>query len=165
MAVEKFVLMNGTFVNVSTDFTPEVNRILSKLGQTLFVQNDGDPTKIVQLAAGYINTEYKVATNQQEFITVTADTVSPWVANMVDGNVYGYNGLQWSVFGTIASMMLRGRFYYSTPTKKLFLVDLAGTMHPVGRIHDDMAPQADVTAGTGTGLVSPATLKVARGFW
>ena len=166
---KKFLLVNNSWSLVSDDTLPVMKAIMAgKAAGSMFF---GLPTASPLMATS--DQQNSVAGICQTDAEVTAQKAVSQVANgfVIDvrGVIWTWSGTAW-VSTTLTPTLLRNylrprRFYYNAVTGYVWYVSSAMAMSPFLKKDNSFATQAAVTAGSGTGLVSPATLKNAYGSW
>ena len=166
---KKFLLVNNSWNLVSDDTLPAMKAIMSgKPAGSMFF---GLPTALPLMAAG--DQQNSVAGICQTDAEVTTQKAVSQVTNgfVIDvrGTIWTWNGTTW-VSTTLTPALLQNylrprRFYYNSLTGYVWYVSSAMVVLSFLKKDNPFATQAAVTAGSGAGLVSPATLKNAYGSW
>jgi len=165
----KYLLVNGAWSLVSNDVLPAMRAALTgkPAGSLLF----GFPSAIpLQALADQQNTVAAICQTDDE---VTASKAANQIPNgfviETRGIIWTWNGTSWVSTPLIPSLLkayLRPRrFYYNSQSKVMWYVGSDMGMIPFLKKDNPLAAQADVAAGSGSGLVTPATLKNAYGSW
>lgn len=166
---KKYLKVNGAWVLVSNDTLPAMKAALNNrpTGSLLF----GAPSATPLAAVG--DQQNTVAAICQTDAEVTASKAANQVSNglVIDArsSIWIWNGAVWAEL-TLTPEMLKNylrprRFYYNSLTHVVWYVSSAMALLPFLKKDNPFATQADVTAGSGTGLVSPLTLSNAHGSW
>lgn len=167
---KKFILIGGTFKNVSDDTIPAIGAALlnSPVGSMLFAQTGG---KGLLAQAGHQTNYAGLCQNSAEVeLSKPALQTTTRVAFDVGSQTYwSYNGTTWTsqplTADILKAQLKPRRYYYNATTQIFWYVASDYRLLMFAKKDNPFATQTEVTNGSGTGLVSPATLKNAYGSW